>query len=406
MPSSDQSGPLAGVRVLDLCRVVSGPFCTMLLGDLGAEVVKVEEPGRGDESRTYGPPFPGGESAYFLSINRNKKSIALDLKAPAGRDVALRLAAKADVVVENFRPGALDRLGLGHDKLRAVNERVILCSISGFGRSGPDATRPGYDLIVQGEAGIMDITGQPDGPPTKVGTSIADLTTGLYGAQAVLAAIIRRDRTGQGGRVDVAMLDAVASLLTFNAGIYFASGRSPVRRGNAHATISPYETFEAADGWLNVAVANDRFWAAFCPAIGQPGLLDDTRFATPDGRVSHRPALRATLEPVFAAQTRAHWVALLGAHGIPCGTIATVAEVCSAPQLVERGVVQSTHHARAGEVRHIASAVRFDDTPPPAARPAPMLGEHCGPVLADWLGLDAAGVAALVRQKAFGPECS
>jgi crotonobetainyl-CoA:carnitine CoA-transferase CaiB-like acyl-CoA transferase len=231
--------PLTGVRVLDLTRVVSGTFCTMLLGDLGADVVKVEEPGPGDESRTYGPPFQGGESAYFLSVNRNKRGIALDLKSPGGCATALAPAAHADVVVENFRPGALDRLGLGWEVLRAANPRVVLCSISGFGAEGPDAERPGYDLIVQGESGIMGISGQPDGPSTKVGTSIADLLTGLYASQAVLAALRQRDATGQAQRVEVAMLDALASLLTFDAGIFFATGRDPVRRGNAHATIVP-----------------------------------------------------------------------------------------------------------------------------------------------------------------------
>jgi formyl-CoA transferase len=231
----------------------------MQLGDLGADVVKIEEPGRGDESRSYGPPFLGGESAYFLSINRNKRSCAIDLKSDAGKDLILRLASVADVIVENFRPGAMERLGLRHDVLAKVNDRLILCGISGFGRTGPDAKRPGYDLIVQGESGVMDITGHPDGPPIKVGTSIADLVAGLYASQAVLAALRQRDRTGKGGRVDVSMLDAMASLLTFNAGMYFATGQSPPRRGNTHRTISPYETFEAADGWINVGAANDKF---------------------------------------------------------------------------------------------------------------------------------------------------
>ena len=270
---------LAGVRVLDLCRVVSGPFATMQLGDLGADVVKVEEPGRGDESRRYGPPFIGGESAYFLSVNRNKRGCAIDLKSEAGRDLALRLAARADIVVENFRPGALERLGLGYDALSHDNPGLILVSISGFGRTGPDAARPGYDLIVQGESGVMDITGEADGPPMKVGTSIADLVSGLYAAQAALAGLARRDRTGRGGRIDVSMLDAMASLLTFNAGMYFATGETPRRRGNAHPTIAPYETFEAADGWVNVGVANDKFWSLFCAVLGRPDIEGDPRFA-------------------------------------------------------------------------------------------------------------------------------
>ncbi len=401
MPWSDTPA-LAGIRVLDLCRVVSGPFATMQLGDLGADVLKVEEPGRGDESRTYGPPFPGGESAYFMSINRNKRSCAIDLKSPAGRDLVRRLAATADVVVENFRPGTLDRLGLGYEVLARDNARLILCAITGFGRDGPQADRPGYDLIIQGESGVMDITGEPDGPPVKVGTSIADLVTGLYCAQAVLAALARRARSGAGGRVDVAMLDAMASLLTFNAGIYFATGASPRRRGNAHPTISPYETFEAADGWLNLGVANDKFWALFCGVLGRPELRDDPRFARAQDRAAGRMALKALLQPLIRARPRAEWVAELTAAGVPCGEIRTVAEVCEAPQLTGRGQIQSTRHPAAGTVRHVASAIRFDDAPPPPARPAPRLGEHRDELLSEWLGLDAAAVAALARQGAFG----
>lgn len=377
--------PLAGVRVLDLTRVVSGPFCTMQLGDLGADVVKVEEPGQGDESRSYGPPFQGGESAYFLSVNRNKRGIALDLKSAEGLATALALAARADVVVENFRPGALDRLGLGWEALRAANPRLVLCSITGFGAEGPDAARPGYDLIVQGEAGVMGITGQPDGPPTKVGTSIADLVTGLYASQAVLAALRRRDATGQPQRVEVAMLDALASLLTFNAGIFFATGNSPTRRGNAHATITPYETFEAADGWVNIGVANDKFWALFCDAAGCADLRDDPRFARATARVENRAALLALLAPLIRGRRRDDWVAALTAAGVPCGGIRTIGEVCTAAQLTERGMVLEAAHPAAGTTRSIASPVRFDGLPPPAPRHAPMLAQHQDEVLRDWL---------------------
>ena len=401
MPWSDRPA-LAGVRVLDLCRVVSGPFATMQLGDLGADVLKVEEPSHGDESRTYGPPFPGGESAYFMSINRNKRSCAIDLKSPAGHDLVVRLAAEADVVVENFRPGTLDRLGLSYDVLAQHNQRLILCAITGFGRSGPQADRPGYDLIIQGESGVMDITGEPDGPPVKVGTSIADLVTGLYCAQAVLAALARRDRTGTGGRVDVSMLDAMASLLTFNAGIYFATGTSPRRRGNAHPTISPYETFAASDGWLNIGVANDKFWALFCSVLGRPDLRDDPAYARARDRAANRVALKAVLQPLIQVRPRAEWVTALTASGVPCGEIRTVADVCENPQLTDRGQIQAVQHPAAGTVRYVASAIRFDDAPPPPARPAPRLGEHRDELLSEWLGLDTAAVAALAREGAFG----
>lgn len=400
--SWSDTAALGGVRVLDLCRVVSGPFATMQLGDLGANVVKIEEPGRGDESRSYGPPFMGGESAYFLSINRNKRSCAIDLKSPAGRDLVIRLAGVADVVIENFRPGTLERLGLGYDALSEKNPRLILCSISGFGRGGPDAKRPGYDLIIQGESGVMDITGEADGPPMKVGTSIADLVTGLYGSQAVLAALARRERTGKGGRVDVSMLDAMASLLTFNAGMYFATGQTPRRRGNAHPTISPYETFEAADGWVNIGVANDKFWSLFCDVLDQPHFCRDARFASAPDRAANRLQLKGLLDPLIRARPRRDWVERLSAAGIPCGEIKTVAEVCEAPQLRARGQVRSVDHPAAGQVRYVGSAIRFDDEPAPEALRPPMLGEHTGEILAEWLGLDAAQIDELGRAGAMG----
>ena len=401
MPWSDGK-PLAGIRVLDLCRVVSGPFATMQLGDLGADVVKLEEPGKGDEARTYGPPFMGGESAYFLSVNRNKRSCAVDLKSTAGRELVVALAARADVVIENFRPGTMDRLGLGYETLRRGNERLIYCAISGFGQTGPDAGRPGYDLIVQGESGVMDITGDPDGPPMKVGTSIADLVTGLYGTQAVLSALMQRERTGTGGRVDVSMLDAMASLLTFNAGMYFATGTSPRRRGNMHPTISPYETFQAADGWINVGVANDRFWSIFCRVLDRPDLAARPEFARASERAARRHELKALLEPIFLRAPRAHRIARLGGAGVPCGAIKTVGEVCEAPQLSERGVTRSFSHPLAGEVRYLASAVRFADHAPPDATRPPMLGEHIQVVLGDWLKLDSSEIERLSAEGAFG----
>jgi formyl-CoA transferase len=374
----------------------------MQLGDLGADVAKIEQPGAGDESRAFGPPFIGGESAYFLSVNRNKRGCAIDLKSEAGKEVLLRLASLADVIVENFRPGTLERLGLGYEALARKNQRLILCSITGFGRSGPDADRPGYDLIIQGESGVMDITGEPGGPPTKVGTSIADMVSGLYATQAILAALLKRERTGQGGRLDISMLDAMASLLTFNAGIYFSTGKSPARRGGAHATISPYEPYEAADGWINVGVANDKFWKLFCPAIGHAELASDPRFATAPDRVVNSASLKEILKPIFQQKARAHWRSVLEKVGVPVGEIRTVGEVCEAPQLIERGVVQTVRHPSAGDVRHIASAIRFDDAPPPPALRPPLIGEHTGEVLSEWLGLSAAQVDKYAARGAFG----
>lgn len=400
--SWSDDAPLAGTRILDLTRVVSGPFASMQLGDLGADIVKIEEPGEGDECRRFGPPFVGGESAYYLAVNRNKRGCTIDLKSPAGKDLFLHLAAVADVVIENFRPGTLERLGIGFDALSCRNADLIMCSVTGFGRSGPDSDRPGYDLIVQGESGIMDITGEKDGPPTKVGTSIADMVSGLYAAQAVLAALLRRDRTGRGGRIDVSMLDCMASLLTFNAGIFFATGSSPTRRGSAHPTIFPYEPFETKDGWINIGIANDKFWKLFCHAIDRLDLAEDSRFARAPDRVASRVELKKILDPVFRARPRSQWRVVLGEAGVPYGDIRSVGDVCEAPQLVERGVVRAVDHPTAGIVKYIASAIRFDDRPPPDALRPPMIGEHTNEVLADWLGLNRPEIESYARAGAFG----
>ncbi|OKO91497.1 formyl-CoA transferase [Bradyrhizobium sp. NAS80.1] len=399
---SSSTEALSGIKVLDLCRVVSGPFATMHLGDLGADVVKIEDPRIGDESRRYGPPFVNGESSYFLSVNRNKRSCAIDLKSPAGRDAVVALTKAADIVIDNFRPGTLDKWGLSYAALSAHNPKLIQCSISGFGRTGPDASRPGYDLILQGESGVMDITGDPDGPPMKVGTSIADLVTGLYASQAVLAALMKRERSGVGGRVDVSMLDAMASLLTFNAGMYFASGESPKRRGNVHPTISPYETFEASDGWFNLGVANDKFWSLFCGAIGRKDLEADTQFDTAPKRAANRAVLAGMLGPIFKTEPRDRWLQVFGSAGIPCGAIRTVGEVCEAPQLVQRGMVQTVTHRVAGEVKFIARPLRFDDKPPAPSTPPPTLGEHTIEVFENWLGWTRKDVLDLASKGAFG----
>jgi formyl-CoA transferase len=367
----------------------------MLLGDLGADVIKIEEPPAGDESRRFGPPFVGGESAYYLSVNRNKRSCVVDLKAPEGKRILTELARACDVLVDNFRPGALARLGFDDAWSERTNPRLIRCSISGFGTSGPDAQRPGYDLIVQGESGIMDITGLAEGPPTKVGTSVGDLVTGLYAAQGILAALVQRERTGRGGRVEIAMLDALASLLTFNAGMYFATGTGPSRRGNAHPTIYPYETFQASDGWINVGVANDKFWALFCTAVEAQDLLADARFSTAPARVEHRDELQPILQRLFRRHTRDRWIDLLGRAGVPCGRIRTVAEVCEAEQLASRGMVVQLNHPTAGEVRSIFSPLRFDDRDPADNAAPPLLGQHTDEILASIAGLSAEEIARL-----------
>lgn len=399
---SSSTEALSGIKVLDLCRVVSGPFATMHLGDLGADVVKIEDPRVGDESRRYGPPFVNGESSYFLSVNRNKRSCTIDLKSPAGRDAVIALAKAADVVIDNFRPGTLDKWGLSYEAMSAHNPKLIQCSISGFGRTGPDASRPGYDLILQGESGVMDITGDPDGPPMKVGTSIADLVTGLYASQAVLAALMKRERSVVGGRVDVSMLDAMASLLTFNAGMYFASGESPKRRGNVHPTISPYETFEASDGWFNLGVANDKFWSLFCAAVDRKDLEANPCFDRAPKRAANRAELGAILRPIFKSEPRDRWLEIFGGAGIPCGAIRTVGEVCESPQLVQRDMVQTVTHRVAGEVKFVARPLRFDDEPPAPSTPPPTLGEHTVEVFEHWLGWTWKEVLDFASKGAFG----
>ncbi|MFC4276610.1 CaiB/BaiF CoA transferase family protein [Achromobacter aloeverae] len=389
-------GPLAGVRVLDLTRVVSGPFCSMLLGDLGADVIKVEEPERGDDSRAFGPPFIGGESAYFLSVNRNKRSCAVNLRDEEGQRIVQQLAEHCDVLIDNFRPGTMERLGLDHHRLRVRNPRLVSCSITGFGRTGPDAQRPGYDLIIQGESGIMDITGAASGPPTKVGTSIGDLLTGQFAAQGILAALLERTRTGKGRHVDVSMLDSMASLLTFNAGIYFATGRSPTRRGNSHATIAPYETFETSDGWLNIGVANDKFWQLFCGVIARPDLATDPRFAKAADRVTLRDELVPLVADIIKQRTREAWITDLAAAGVPYGDIRSVQEVCEAEQMTSRGMILDMPHPTAGLVKNIASPFRFDDRAGADHVAPPLLGQHTAEVLREFLGLAEAKISDLI----------
>lgn len=378
---SSGSAPLDGIRVIDLSRVVSGPFCTQSMGDMGADVIKIEQPGTGDESRAFGPPFLGGESPYYLSVNRSKRSCTLDLKSEAGRSILWRLLDGADVLIENFRPGAMGRLGFHYEAVAARFPRLVYCSISGFGDTGPDAGRPGYDLIVQGESGLMDLTGEAGGPPTRIGTAIGDLTAGMMASQGIMLALYARHTTGRGQHVKIAMLDAVASLLTYNAGNYFASGESPTRRGNDHPSVAPYQTLQAKDGWMNLAVANDSLWRRYCDAIERPDLRDDPRFATAPARVQHRGVLIPLIVELTAARTVQEWLDLLGPAGVPCGRIRTVGQVCTNPQLTERGKVLDRPHSTAGRVRMIGMPIDLSDTPGRIDDAPPLLGEHTDEVL-------------------------
>lgn len=390
--------PLSGIRILDLTRVVSGPFATMHLGDLGADIIKIEEPKKGDDSRAFGPPFIGGESAYFLSVNRNKRSCSIDLKTEEGKALILDLVKKSDVIIENFRPGTMARLGLAYETLRLANPAIIYCGISGFGTAGVDAQRPGYDLIIQGESGFMDITGEAGGVPTKVGTSVADMISGLYAAQGILAALVQRNVSGEGANIQISMLDSLAALLTFNAGIYFTTGESPTRRGNEHPTICPYETFQAADGWLNLGVANDKFWKLFCDCIEDQALFSDPRFTTAPMRVKNREQLRPIVAEIIRSRPRDYWVTSLTKAGVPCGAIRTIKEVCEAEQLVSRGMVIEMRHPTAGTVKNIDSPVRFNDTNHNDDVAPPLLGGNTEEILAQLLGMQRDAIIDLERR--------
>jgi crotonobetainyl-CoA:carnitine CoA-transferase CaiB-like acyl-CoA transferase len=379
---------------VDLTRVLAGPFCAMALGDMGAEVIKVEEPGKGDDTRGW-PPFAGGEATYFLSVNRSKKSLTLNLKAPEGQDILRRLIARADVVLENFRPGTMERLGFGWEALRRRHPRLIYCSVSGFGESGPEASRPGYDLIVQGESGIMDLTGFPDGPPVKVGNSIADLVSGMAAAQGVALALLARERTGRGQKVEIGMLDVMASLLTYQAGLYWNAGGRPTRRGNQHPSIVPYEVFRAQDAYLTVGVANNSLWARFCEALGRPDLTGDPRFDTEARRVANRDALIPLLDAELSRRPAGEWLGRLDRAGVPAGRIKTVPEVCESEHLRARGMVVTLQHPKAGPVRAMGVPVRLRATPGAAVAPPPLLGQHTDEILTGLLGFSRARVERL-----------
>jgi crotonobetainyl-CoA:carnitine CoA-transferase CaiB-like acyl-CoA transferase len=380
MPSA---GPLAGLTVLDLTRVLSGPYCTMLLADMGARVIKIEQPGRGDETRAWGPPFVAGESAYFLSINRNKESVTLDFKQPGGRKALDRLLDRADVLVENFRPGTLDRVGLGYATVAAKYPRLIYGSISGFGQTGPRRNQAGYDAVMQAEGGLMSVTGAADGPAYRVGIAIADLVAGLLAAQGIVLALYSRDRTGRGQQVDVGMLDGVVSLLTYHASMHLTTATMSQRVGNRHATIAPYDTFSAADGELFLAVGNDDQFRRFCDASGQQALLGDERFATNPSRVVHHRELRERLVPVLQQQSRAYWNDLLTRAGVPCGSVRDVPDALSDPQLMARDMIQAVEHAAAGTLKVLGVPIKLSGTPGSVRTAPPMLGQHTAQVLAE-----------------------
>jgi formyl-CoA transferase len=391
--------PLAGVRVIDLTRVMTGPYGTMMLGDLGADVIKVEIPGRGDDTRAWGPPFLADESVYFLSVNRNKRSVALDLKSEGGKEALWRLIEGADVLMENFSPGTLARLGFGYEAVAARNPSIIFASISGWGQTGPDYNRTAYDLIVQGMSGMMSITGHPGGQPTRLGVPIADIGAGMFAAFAVAAALYERERTGQGRYIDTSMLGGQVAVLTYQAGAHFATGETPGLMGNAHPMIAPYDTFPVADGHVNIAVGNDGLWARFCTAIERPELISDPRFVTNSARISNRPALYEELDKSLRQLTGAEVVRRLDAVGVPCGLIRNVAEVLADPQVQAQDLVQTMTHPTAGEIKLTGAPYHFQGSTIGGRIPPPRLGEHTLEVLQE-AGFTEEEAAALIASGA------
>jgi crotonobetainyl-CoA:carnitine CoA-transferase CaiB-like acyl-CoA transferase len=372
--------PLEGLKVIDLTRVLAGPFCTMMLGDMGAEVLKIEEPVHGDDTRGWAP-FVDGWSSYFLGVNRGKKSVALDLKTIGGAEALRALLETADVLIENFRPGSLASLGFGPADVLAEHPRVVYCSISGYGQNGPRAPLPGYDVVIQGEAGLMDVTGFPDGEPTRVGIAITDYLAGHYAMQGILLALLERERSGLGQHVDIALFDSMLSVMHLPVGILLATGASPGRRGNDHPSIAPYETLHAQDGRIIVAVANPRLWRQFLDAIGRPDLAEDPRFRTNTDRLEHRAELKEELERIFASMRVHDLIAKLEARQVPCGRVRTIGDAIADPQVAARDMMLVQAHDALGEVRMLGNPVKLSRTPAEPKRPAPALGEHTREVL-------------------------
>ncbi len=405
-------GALSHIRVLDLTRVLAGPWCAQTLADFGADVIKVERPGAGDDTRHWGPPYlkdadgaDTAEAAYYLAANRNKRSVTIDIATPEGQQIVRELAARSDVVLENYKVGQLKKYGLDYEALRAVKPDLVYCSVTGFGQTGPYAHRAGYDFIVQGIGGFMSITGErdgePGGGPQKAGVAIADLATGLYSTIAVLAALAHRDRTGEGQYIDMALLDVQVALLANMNTNFLASGKPPVRWGNAHPNIVPYQTFQTRDGWIIVAVGNDGQFRKFVEAGGRPELADDERFATNPSRVRHRDTLVPILAEMVKARDKADWIGALEAAGVPCGPINDLDEVFDNEQVVARGMQVSLPHPCGADVKLVRNPIRMSATPPDARTAPPLLGAQTEDVLRDMLGYDDVRIAALKAKQAI-----
>ncbi|EAX48131.1 Formyl-CoA transferase [Thermosinus carboxydivorans Nor1] len=386
--------PLQGVVVLDLTRVLAGPYAAMMMADFGANVIKIEPPGVGDDSRAFGP-FVGKESAYFMSLNRNKRSMTLNLKHPEARELFKEMVKKADVVLENYRPGTMEKFGLGYEELKKINPKIIYAACSGFGHTGPYMDKPAYDVIVQAMGGIMSITGQENGEPTRVGASIGDITAGLFTMIGVMMALYHRSITGEGQKVDVGMLDCQVAILENAIARYLTSGVVPKPLGNRHPSITPFEAFTAKDGYVIVGAGNDRLWEKLCNLIGRPDLVADERFVTNAKRTQNVKELKVILDEVFSAKTVDEWLKELEEAGIPCGPINTIDRVINDPQVQARNMIVETDHPVAGKVKMAGVPIKMSATPGAVERPAPLLGQHTEEILMEMLGLSAEEVAAL-----------
>ena len=401
MQSANGKLPLQDIKVIDFSQILAGPFCTMLLSDMGADVIKIEKPNGGDDTRRYGPPFIEGESAAFLTLNRNKRSIVLDLKSEQGIAVVRRMLEDADVMIHNFRPGVVDRMGLGYDDVSALNPAIVYCTVSGFGTTGPYSSRAGFDLVAQGMSGLMSINGFPGAPPAKVGVPMADLNTGMFCAYGILTAYINRLSTGKGQHVDASLIESGIAYTLYESATYFATGEVAGPLGSAHRMIAPYQAFATQDGYINIGAANQNNWERMCRAIGREDLLDDERFASNPERMVSIEALTPIMEETFRTKTTSHWVEILETAGVPCGPIYNIEQVYADPHVQSREMSVALEHPKAGGIRNIGVPVKLSDTPGSVRTPAPLLGEHSDEVLGQY-GYDESEIAALKDSGALG----
>ena len=392
------AGALDGLKILDLTRVLAGPYTTMVLADMGADVIKIEEPTKGDDSRQYGP-FIGTESAYFMSLNRDKKSMTLNLKAEKGKEIFKRLVEQADVVVENYRPGTMEKLGLSYDVLKEINPRLIFAACSGFGQTGPDRHKPAYDIIVQGAGGLMGITGYPDGPPTRVGASVGDITAGLFTAIGILTALHARTVSGVGQMVDVSMLDCQVAILENAIARYAVTGEVPGRIGNHHPSITPFDVIKTKKHHVIIAIGNDSLWVKLCDVLGIPDVAEDPRFLTNADRTKNRAYLYPILEAGFLKKTAKEWLRVLEKAGIPCGPVNRIDEIMNDPQVKARDMIIELEHPVAGKLKMPGTPIKLSETPGSIVEPAPLLGEHTFEILGDMLGMTEEEILALKEEK-------